>query len=76
MRELERSMLSSKQEKEDLSRDLCEVCFLITKKKGGGRGRNKNDRRLHLSSYDFQKIWIIFLTPILEFLNFFISWKI
>ena len=36
MRELERSMLSSKQEKEDLSRDLCEVCFLITKKRGGG----------------------------------------
>ena len=68
MRELERSMLSSKQEKEDLSRDLCEVCFLITKK---GGGRNKNDRRLHLSSYDFQKI--IFLTPILEFLNFFNS---
>ena len=61
MRELERSMLSSKQEKEDLSRDLCEVCFLITKK--GGGGRNKNDRILHLSSYDFQKI--IFLTPIL-----------
>ena len=42
MRELERSMLSSKQEKEDLSRDLCEVCFLITKKGGGGRNKNES----------------------------------